>query len=118
MSQTIEIYLCIFLTVTAVLFIMISVFLVKFILELSKLTNTLNDIMTVIKSDLEPTLKEFQTTLKRMNTIISDAESKMSYFKGIASKLLGAGSLAVASVKGVTGSFWKGMTAGMKLFKK
>ena len=43
-------------------------------MELSKLTNNLNDITTVIKSDIEPTVKELQTTLKSINSIVKEAD--------------------------------------------
>jgi hypothetical protein len=87
-------------------------------LEMSKLTNNLNDITTVIKSDIEPTMKELQTTLKSLNSIVQEADRKVSDFRGLTTKILGAGSLALSSVKGLTGSFWKGLSAGMNLFKK
>ena len=87
-------------------------------MELSKLTNNLNDITTVIKSDIEPTVKELQTTLKSINSIVKEADKNVSAIKGIATKLLGAGTLAVSGLKGLTGSFWNGMAAGLKLFKK
>lgn len=118
MSVTLEIYLTVFITVTVVLLIICGVFLIKLLIELSKLANSLNDIATVIKSDLEPTIKELQVTLKSINSIVQEADKKVSYFSGIATKLLGAGSLALTSVKGFTGSFWKGLSAGMNIFKK
>ena len=116
MTPTLEIYLIIFLSVTAVILIIISVFTIKLILELSKLTNNLNDITTVVKSELEPTIGELRLTLNSINSIVKAADRKVSDFKGIAAKVLGAGSLALGSIKGLTGSFWKGVSAGMKMF--
>lgn len=118
MSQTLEIYLCIFITVAAVLLIIVSVFFVKLIIELSRLTNNLNDISTVIKSDIEPTIKEIKTTLQSLNSIIQVTDKNMSNFKSITSKVLGAGSIAFSGIKGFTGSFWKGLKTGMSIFGK
>ena len=118
MSSALELYLIAFISVTIVLFIILSVFIIKLLLEISKLTNNMNDITTVIKSDLEPTVKELQITLKSINSIVKQADKNVSDLKGVASKVLGAGALALNSLKGVTGSFWKGMSAGLKLFKK
>lgn len=118
MSLTLEIYITVFITVAVVLMIICGVFLIKLMIELSKLTNSLNDIATVVKSDLEPTIKEVQTALKSINSIVHEADKKVSDFSGIATKVLGAASLAVTGVKGLTGSFWKGLSAGMSMFKK
>lgn len=118
MSMSLEIYLTVFITVAIVLLIICGVFLIKLMVELSRLTNSLNDIATVVKSDLEPTIKEVKLTLKSINSIVQEADKKVSDFSGIATKLLGATSVALTSVKGLTGSFWKGLSAGMNLFKK
>ena len=98
MSQTLEIYLSIFLSVSAVLLIIISVFFIKLIMELSKLTNNLNDITTVIKSDIEPTVKELQTTLKSINSIVKEADKNVSAIKGIATKLEKCGMFTMGDV--------------------
>ena len=82
------------------------------------MANNLNDVTTILKSDLEPTVKELQVTLRSINSIVQEANKKVSDFGGIASKLLGAGVVAVNSIKGVTGSFWKGVSTGLNLFKK
>lgn len=118
MDQTLEIYICIFITVTVVLLIIVSVFFVKLIIELSRLTNNLNDITTVIKSDIEPTIKEMKTTLQSINSIIRVTDKNVSNFGSLASKVLGAGSVAISGIKGLTGSFWKGLSAGMNMFHK
>ncbi|MCR5260931.1 MAG: hypothetical protein K6C94_03760 [Candidatus Gastranaerophilales bacterium] len=118
MGSALELYLIAFISVTIVLLIILAAFLIKLLLEVSKLVNNLSDITTVIKSDLEPTVKELQITLKSINSIVKQADQKVSDIKGVAAKVLGAGALAVNSLKGLTGSFWKGMSAGLKLFKK
>ena len=118
MSQTLEIYFSVFLSVSAVLLIIIGVFFIKLIMELSNLTNNLNDITTIVKSDLEPTIKELQVTLKSVNSIVKEADKNVSALRGVATKVLGAGSMAITGIKGLTGSFWKGMAAGMKMFRK
>lgn len=118
MSQTLETYFGIFLSVSAVLLIIISVFLIKWLIELSKLTSNITDITTVIKSDLEPTVKELQITLKSINSIMKAADKNVANFKGLAAKILGAGSIALTGLKGLTGSFGKGMAAGFKFFRK
>lgn len=118
MSQTLETYFGIFLSVSAVLLIIISVFLIKWLIELSKLTSNITDITTVIKSDLEPTVKELQETLKSVNAIMKEADKNVANFKGIATKVLGASSIALTGLKGLTDSFWKGMAAGFKFFRK
>ncbi len=118
MSQTLEIYLSIFITVSAVLLIIVSVFVIRLMSELSKLTTNLTDITTVIKSDIEPTMAELKTTLQSLNSIVKQADQKVSDFRGLATKLLGLGSVTFSGLKGLTGGFAKGVAAGMSIFRK
>jgi uncharacterized protein YoxC len=118
MSPTLEVYLNIFLTVTAVLLIIISVFLIKLLLELSKLTNNMSDITTVVKNELAPTVQELRITLKNFNSLLKATDDNVEKIKGIATKLVGASSLAFTGLHSLTGSFWKGITTGFKLFSK
>lgn len=118
MSSTLEIYLCIFITILSVIFIMLSVFVIKLFIELSQLINNFNDITTVIKSDLEPTIKELQQSLKNINAIITSANKNVSDLKSIVMKITGAGAFALTSIKGITGGFFQGLKTGMKIFKK
>ena len=50
--------------------------------------------------------------------IMKEADKNVANFKGIATKVLGASSIALTGLKGLTGSFWKGMAAGFKFFRK
>ena len=56
--------------------------------------------------------------LEQAYALVKEADKKVSDFKGIFSKVLGAGSLALGSLKGLTGGFWKGVSTGMSIFKK
>ncbi len=118
MSQTLEIYLCIFITVTVVLLIIVSVFLIKLLIDITKLANNLNDIATVIKSDIEPTVKEMKTALQSINSLIQVTDKNMTNFRSITTKILGAGSAAISGIRGLTGSFWKGLSTGINIFGK
>ena len=118
MSPTLEIYISIFISVSVVLLIITAVFVIKLLVEVSKLTSNITDITTILKNDLEPTVKELQITLKSVNSIVKQADKNVSDISGIATKVLGAGAVAFNGLKNITGSFWKGVTAGFKLFKK
>lgn len=118
MSPNLETYLIIFISVCIVFLIIIGVFAIKLILEVTKFVGNLNDISTVLKSDLEPTVKELQITLKSLNSIVKQTDKSVSDFSGIATKVLGAGAVAFTGLKGITGGFWKGLSAGWKLFKR
>ena len=108
----------VFLTVTTVLLIIIGVFLVRFLIELTKLTSNINDITTVVKADIEPTMSEIKTALTNINGVLKSTEKNVSSVRNLGVKTLGIFALALGGVKDIAGGFKKGLQFGMNLFKK
>ena len=118
MSVTLETFLIILTVVTIILFILISVYLIKLLIELTKLASNMNDITSVIKSDIGAVISELMVSLNGVNSFIGTANKNVSDIKSFVLRLLGAGSIAFAGAKNLTGNFWKGLNTGLKLFRK
>lgn len=114
MSSTIEV---------AVLFLIIAVivvlgFLLKLIIDSIKLVQNLDETTTIIKKEVEPTLKELTKTLENLNSLSNSVDSKFTQTRKILSSFLGVGSIALGGFKNVAGGFLKGFIEGIKLFTK
>ena len=118
MSTTLEVSLMFLIFTTIILGVVITVFLVKFIIDLSKLTTNLDEVTTVVKQEIEPTLKELKETLNNINSIAKSADKQMDFVKKALSAALGAGGIAFCGIKNISGGFFKGLSAGLKLFRK
>lgn len=118
MSVTLEVFLIIFIVVTIILFVLISVYLIKLLIELLKLVNNINDITAVVKNDMGSVMSELKVSLNGINSFVEATNKKVTDLKSIVAKLLGAGSVAMIGAKNVTGSFWKGLNAGLNIFRK
>lgn len=117
MSVTLETFLIIFIVVTIILFILISVYLIKLLIETINLVHNINSISTIVKNDLGSVMSELKVSLNGINTFVGATNKKVTDLKGIVLRLLGAGSVAVAGAKNFTGSFLKGLNAGLKIFR-
>lgn len=66
---------------TTIVLLVIGVFLVKLLIELSYLTQTSTQAVEMLKKELEPTIIELQVALKNVNTIASTADEKVEAIK-------------------------------------
>ena len=118
MSVTLETFIIIFIVVTIVLFILISVYLVKLLMETITLVHNINDISSAVKNDMGPIISEIKVSLNGINSFVGATNKKVTDLKGIAVKLLGAGSMAMIGAKNFKNSFVKGLKTGFNLFRK
>lgn len=118
MSVTLETFLIIFIVVTIVLFTLLSVYLIKLLIETINLVHNINDISTIVKDDMGSVMSELKVSLNGINAFVGATNKKVTDLKAIALRLLGAGSVAMIGAKNFTGSFWKGLSAGLGFFKK
>ena len=114
MSSTLEI---------AVLVLIIAVvtvlgFLIKLIIDSSKLVKNLDETTTIIKNEVEPTLKELVKTLENLNSLTGNADKQIFQARKVLSSFLGLSSVAFGGVKNVAGGFLKGFVEGIKFFTK
>ena len=112
MSPTLEI---------ALLFLIIAViivlgFLLKLIIDSIKLVQNLDETTTIVKNEIEPTIKELNKTLENLNSLTEGADRQIVLVRKLLSGILGIGSFALGGMKNITGGFFKGVTEGIKLF--
>ncbi len=118
MTTTLEVSLMFLIFTTIILGVIVTVFLVKFLMDLSRLTTNVDEVTTIVKQEIEPTLKELKDTLGNINSIAKSADKQVDFIKKALSAAVGAGGLAFCGLKNVSGGFFKGLSAGLKLFKK
>lgn len=107
---------------TGVIVIVVGGFLVKLLFDLSKLTKNVDETTTIVKTEIEPTIKELNKALQSINSIAQNADKQVDSLAKIFENMLGAGSLALLKAKKMSGGLIKGIVKGMvtvfKLFIK
>ena len=107
---------------TGIIIVVVGGFLVKLLIDLSKLTKNIDETTTVVKSELEPTLKEFKKTLESINSIAQNADKQVDTLSKIIENTLGAGTLLFTRAKNLSGgiikNFVKGFVSVVKIFIK
>ncbi|MBP7212321.1 DUF948 domain-containing protein [bacterium] len=107
---------------TGIIVLLVGGFLVKLIFDISKLTKTVDSTASIVKTELEPTLKEFNTTLQNLNSIAQKADKQVNSLDKAIENMFGAGAVAFARVKNLSGGLTKGLVKGfctaMKAVKK
>lgn len=112
-----------FLTIsTGIILIVVSGFLVKLLIDLSKLTKNLDETTTIVKGEIEPTMKEFNEALKSINSIAQNADKQVDSLTKLVENIMGASALALSRAKDLSGGILKGLIKGLgtvlKLFLK
>lgn len=118
MSPTMELGLIFLIFTTVIMLILVGAFLIKLLIDLSKLTCNIDETTTIVKQEIEPTLKELKETVQGLNSLAHSADKQIDALKKVLSSLLGIGGAAFCGLKSFSGLFLKGLLAGMKLFKK
>jgi uncharacterized protein YoxC len=107
---------------TGIIFVVVGGFLIKLLIDLSKLTKNIDETTTIVKSEIEPTLKEFNNALKSINSIAQNADKQVGSLAKLFETILGTGVLALNRAKEFSGgflkSFAKGLVTVIKLFMK
>ena len=105
----------------ALLFLIIAViivlgFLLKLIIDSIKLVQNLDETTTIVKNEIEPTIKELNKTLENLNSLTEGADRQIVLVRKLLSSILGIGSFALGGMKNITGGFFKGVMEGIKFF--
>jgi len=98
---------------TGAMLVIIGGFLIKLLIDLSKLTKNIDETTTVVKSEIEPTLQELNKALKSVNSIAQNADKQVDSFGKMIENVLGAGALAFTRAKKLSGGLLKGFTKGL-----
>lgn len=98
---------------TGIILIIVGGFLTKLIIDISKLTKNLDETATIVKSEIEPTLQEFNNALKSINSIAQNADKQVDSLSKLFETILGASTLALTKAKKLSGGLVKGITQGI-----
>lgn len=104
---------------TGVIVILVGIMLVKVLFDISKLTRNVDETATIIKTELEPTLKNINKSVEIISGIIIKADEGVKKVRAFISKkplkLIGRiSSLTGKAAKG----FFGGLCSAFKLFAK
>ena len=107
---------------TGIVLVLVSVFLIKLLIDLSRFTNNVNSTLNVLKSELEPTSSELKASLKSINAFVKSTDERIDTFKKAITDTLGFGVTAVSKLKNISGAIISGAVKGFlvtyKLFSK
>ena len=104
---------------TGIIVILVGVMLVKVLFDLSKLTRNIDETTTIIKTELEPTLKNVNKSVAIISGIIFKTEEGLQKAKAFLSKtpFKILGKVSVLTGKATKG-FFSGLCSAFKMFSK
>ncbi len=100
---------------TAIVIIVIAVYLVKLLIDLRELTKNLNETSILLNTELKPTLKEINETLHSVNAIVKNTDQGVDNFRNAIEKTFGKTKILSESI---FGGLIKGFTTIFNLFTK
>ena len=107
---------------TGIILIVVGGFLIKLLVDLSKLTKNIDETTSIVKSDIEPTLQELNNALKSVNSIAQNADKQVGSLGKLIESTMGIGALAFTRARKLSGGLVKGFTQGLvsiiKMFLK
>lgn len=119
LSQNIQQPLEFMIYTTIVMFIFISVFLVKLLIDLSNLAKSLQLLTVFFKKEIEPTLKELKYTLSNINSVALNMDGKVNTINSAFNTSFNAVSDSAESLaikaKVLGSSLKQGLLAGFKV---
>ena len=108
----------ILLLTTTVCIVVLSVFVVKLVISVTKLSDNANTIATSVSKEIEPTLQELKEAAKSINSIANNADTKFQNAKVGLASALGLSACFGGKLKDFIQGISKGVSFGMKMFKK
>ena len=104
---------------TGIIVIIVGVMLAKLFFDMSKLTRNIDETATIVKTELEPTLKNINKSVEIVSGIIIKTDESIKKVKEFVSKtpLKLLGTLSSLTGKATKG-FWSGLCAAFKIFSK
>lgn len=107
---------------TAFIVLVVGGFLVKLLFDLSKLTKNIDETTSIVKSELEPTFKEFNEALKSINSIAQNADKQVDSISKLLENVFGVGASFFKKATNLSGGIFKGFVKGLvsviKMFLK
>lgn len=106
----------------AVFLIVVGVFIVKVLFDLSKLVKSINKNVDIVQSELEPIVKNISETTGTINEIVQSTNGKISKLSNIYDKTTDAVVNVVTKASAMSGTLlkyaFKGLCSSFKYFAK
>lgn len=118
MSTAISICTILLLLILCAAVVVLTVFIVKWLIEFTIFTRNLNDATVMIKTDLPPIMEELKQTLKKINELSENADNQVKAIKKSIATIIGLVSMFAGKFKFLSGTFFKGFQAAFNFFKK
>ena len=90
---------------SGIVIIIVAVFLLKLIIDLSALIKNLNQTSIMFNTELKPTIDELHETLQSVNSIIKNTDNNMVSIKDAVENTFG-------KTKAITGTLFSGLIKG------
>lgn len=103
---------------TAVMLVIVGGFLIKLLIDLSKLTKNIDETTCIVKSEIEPTLQELNKALKSINSIAENADKQVDSLGKFLENAFGVGALAFTRAKNISGGLLKGLVKSLVTITK
>jgi len=103
---------------TGLIFVIVGCFLIKLLIDLSKLTKNVDETTTIIKTEIEPTFKEVNMALQKINSIAQSADKQVDSLSKVLENVFGASAFAFTKAKDISGGLVKGIVKGFAMFVK
>lgn len=100
---------------TGIIVLVVGGFLVKLLIDLSKLAKNLNETSKIVNEELKPTLENVNQTLSSINEIITNTNNGVGDVKSAIGKIVDKTKLLSGSL---VGGLLNGFATVYKLFKK
>lgn len=114
----VQISLMVLLYTTAVVLIVVTIFLVRLINTSTKLAKDLSKTTKMVEEELEPTLKELKITLGSINSVAKSADNQISKAKKVFENIAHVPFAMGKKMKGLMAGLMEGLSVGIKLFRK
>jgi uncharacterized protein YoxC len=118
MSTTVELSLVLLIFVLIAAIIVVSVYLVRLLIDLNVLTKNVNETTNIVKNDIEPILDELQKTLSSINTMVKDTDDQITSLKKILAAVFGFSTIFCGHFGKISGGFLKGFKSAFSFFRK
>ena len=104
---------------TGVIVILVGIMLVKVLFDISKLTRNIDETTTIVKTELEPTLKNINKSVEIVSGVIIKTDENIQKIRSFLSKtpLKLIGQISKLSGKAAKG-FFGGLFSAFKMFAK
>lgn len=100
---------------TSVVVVVVAGFLVKLLIDLSKLAKNLNQTSVIVNTELKPTLRELNETLSSINEIVKNTDKGVGDFRTAIGKFIDKTKIISGTL---FGGIIKGFTTAYKMFNK